>query len=81
MVVKICIGSSCHLKGSREVIQNIQKLVLEYNLSELVEIKGEFCMERCLNGVCVQVDQEIYSVSPESTKEFFQEKILRRIPS
>lgn len=68
MRVSICIGSACHLKGSREVIQKLQKLVSENHLdSEWVN--GDFCGGNCRKG-CVTIDGELYSVKPETTEEF-----------
>lgn len=78
MKITVCIGSSCHIKGSRQVIEQIQELVAENNLKGKVELEGTFCMGRCQEGVCVKVDGEFFSVSPESTKEFFEKNILAK---
>ena len=75
----ICIGSACHLKGSREVIQKLQKLVSENHLDSEVDLNGDFCSGNCRKGVCVTVDGELYSVKPETTEEFFQKEILGRL--
>ena len=79
MRVSICIGSACHLKGSREVIQKLQKLVSENHLDSEVDLNGDFCSSNCRKGVCVTVDGELYSVKPETTEEFFQKEILGRL--
>ena len=79
MKVTICIGSSCHLKGSRQVIEQLQYLISENNLKEEVELAGTFCMGNCQNGVCVKIDEKIFSVSPDTTKSFFEDEILRRV--
>ena len=76
MIVKICIGSSCHLKGSREVIQKLQKLVTEHGLDGTVDLNGDFCSGNCRRGVCVTVDGTLFSVKPETTEEFFEKEIL-----
>jgi len=76
MEVKVCIGSSCHLKGSRQVVQTFQNLIKTYNLKDKVELAGTFCMGNCQNGVNVTVDGKIFSVSPETAESFFQEKII-----
>ena len=78
MRVSICIGSACHLKGSREVIQKLQKLVSENHLDSEVDLNGDFS-GNCRKGVCVTVDGELYSVKPETTEEFFQKEILGRL--
>lgn len=79
MNVTICIGSSCHLKGSREIVHTLERLVQEYKLKDQVELNGSFCMGNCMKGVCVKVDDQLFSLSPEDTEEFFKEQILGRI--
>lgn len=79
MKVTICIGSACHLKGSREIIQQLQDLVAQNALSDRVDLNGSFCIGNCVNGVCVTVDGELFSLSPENTKEFFEKEIKGRL--
>ncbi|MCI5739524.1 MAG: NAD(P)H-dependent oxidoreductase subunit E [Ruminococcus sp.] len=79
MKVTVCIGSSCHLKGSRQIVERLQALVAEKDLKEKVELSGKFCMGNCQNGVCVTVDDELFSVSPETVDEFFQTNILAKV--
>ncbi len=79
MTVKICIGSSCHVKGSRQVVEQLQYLVKENGLEEKVELAGEFCMGQCRSGVNVKIDDKIHSVTPETTKEFFEKEILAKV--
>lgn len=79
MKVTICIGSSCHLKGSRQVVERLQSLVNENALTDYVELGGTFCMGKCQQGVCVTVDDEFYSVSPETVDTFFKENILAKV--
>ena len=79
MKVTICIGSSCHLKGSRQVVEQLQELIANENLGDKVELSGTFCMGKCQQGVCVTVDDEFYSVSPETVDAFFKENILAKV--
>ena len=76
MKVTVCIGSSCHIKGSRQVVEQLQYLISENKLEDKVELSGAFCMGRCQEGVCVTVDGNFYSVSPETVKDFFQSEVL-----
>lgn len=76
MKITVCIGSSCHLKGSRQVVEQLQRLIKENGLGERVELGGTFCMGRCQEGVCVTIDDRFYSVSPEAVEGFFQERVL-----
>lgn len=79
MKVTVCIGSSCHIKGSRQVVEQLQYLIAENNLSDKVELGGTFCMGQCQKGVCVTVDDTFYSVSPEDVNEFFETSIKEKI--
>ncbi|MDE7360949.1 MAG: NAD(P)H-dependent oxidoreductase subunit E [Oscillospiraceae bacterium] len=79
MKVTVCIGSSCHLKGSRRVVEGLQYLIAENNLKEKVELGGTFCMNNCQNGVCVNVDDKTFSVSPDTVDDFFKTEILAKV--
>ena len=79
MEITICIGSSCHLKGSRSVIQGLEKKIRENNLASKIELNGSFCTGECEKGVCVKIDEELFSVSPETVDKFFEEEVLRRV--
>ena len=77
--ITVCIGSSCHIKGSRQVVEQLQKLVEENNLKEKVELGGTFCMGKCQKGVCVTVDETFHSVTPETVVDFFENEIKARM--
>lgn len=77
--VTICIGSSCHLKGSRQVVEKFQHLVRQNSLEDKVELSGTFCMGNCVNGVNVMVDETQFSVLPDTAEKFFEEEILTRV--
>ena len=79
MKVTVCIGSSCHIKGSRQVVEQLQYRIGEANLGDQVELAGTFCMGQCHECVCVTVDDSFYSVTPETVKAFFEENILNRV--
>ena len=53
MKVTVCIGSSCHIKGSRQVVEQLQRLIAENALGDKVELGGTFCLGNCQQGVCV----------------------------
>ena len=80
MTITICIGSSCHLKGSREVVEQIRALVAEHGLQDRVMLKGTFCVGNCCNGVSVLVDDTLHSVSPDTARTFFETQVLRSTP-
>ena len=77
VTVTVCVGSSCHLKGAREVIERFNDLLSRHGLTDKVALKGSFCMERCGEGVNWQIDEEPFS--SESTDEavtVFRQKVL-----
>ena len=79
MKITVCIGSSCHLKGSRQLVEELQYLVAKNNLKEKVELGGTFCMGDCKNGVCVTLDDKKFSLTPETTAEFFEKEVLAKV--
>ena len=76
--VTVCIGSSCHIKGARQVVDAFQSLIAKNNLKDKVDLGGTFCMGKCQEGVCVTVNGEFFSVSPETAEEFFNNNILAK---
>ena len=79
MKVTVCIGSSCHVKGSRQVVEQLQQLIGENNLADKVELAGTFCMGKCQQGVCVTVDDAFFSVTPETVEEFFNDNVKGKL--
>ena len=77
--ITVCIGSSCHIKGSRQVVEQLQNLIAENNLGDKVDLGGTFCLGNCQQGVCVMVDDSFHSVTPESVEEFFAKEILAKV--
>ena len=79
MKITVCIGSSCHVKGSRQVVRSLQQLIADNNLQDKVSLGGTFCLSNCQKGVCVTVDDVLFSVTPETVNEFFQENVLAKV--
>ncbi|MGL4403566.1 MAG: (2Fe-2S) ferredoxin domain-containing protein [Fusobacteriaceae bacterium] len=79
MNIIICIGSSCHIKGSRFIVQKLQSLVAQNNLGDQVELAGAFCLGNCVKGVSVKVDDRLFSLIPEEVEIFFEKEILGRL--
>ena len=75
----MCIGSSCHLKGARDVVQILERLIKMHSLGDRINLKGSFCMGECTGGVCVSVDGKHFSVTPSETEAFFQHEIVGRL--
>ena len=79
--VQVCVGSSCHLKGSQDIVELFEKAVKDHNIEDEVVLSGSFCIGKCNRvGVTVQVDDEIHAgITRENFKEFFTENILKVI--
>ena len=77
ITVTVCVGSSCHLKGAREVIDRFSELLTQYGLVDQVMLKGSFCMERCGEGFNWQIDDEAFtSQSREEATEILRRRVL-----
>ncbi|MGN0785433.1 MAG: (2Fe-2S) ferredoxin domain-containing protein [Candidatus Aphodomorpha sp.] len=79
MMITICIGSSCHLKGAREVVEGIQQQVAERKLEDRISLTGAFCMGNCVRGVSVKIDEELFSVKPDTVQTFFENEVMSRL--
>lgn len=81
MIVQICVGSSCHLKGSEEIIALLQNALQENGLDNEVTLAGSFCIGQCNRvGVTIQVDDDIITgVTKENFKDFFTASILNKL--
>ena len=79
MKITVCIGSSCDIKGSRQVVEQLQYLISENKLGDKVELGGTFCMGKCQQGVCVTVDDNFFSVTPETVDEFFSKEVIAKV--
>ena len=81
MIVQVCIGSSCHLKGSYELVEKLKNAIEAHDLEDTITLAGSFCTGKCnRDGVTIQVDDMVYTgITPETFKEFFTENILKKI--
>ena len=76
ITVTVCVGSSCHLRGSYEIIQLLKELIRSNDFEQKVVLKGSFCMENCTEGVNVKINEELFSIgSIDEMKKIFQDKV------
>ena len=81
VTVTVCVGSSCHIKGARDVIGRFNELLKEHGLEDKVELKGSFCMERCGEGLNWQVDDEpLTSSDVDEAVEVFKRRVVEPNP-
>ncbi len=80
VTINVCIGSACHLKGAYEVINNLQHIIEERQLSEKIIVKAAFCLGECTKAVSVKIDEDrVVSVGEETVKEFFEQHVVGRL--
>ncbi len=81
--VTICIGSNCHVKGSKKVIEELQFLVKTEGLQDKITLAGAFCTgdcgKGCGDGVSVLVGEKHFNIKPEETKALFANEIKSQI--
>ena len=83
LFVQICVGSSCHLKGSAEIVELFQNAIAQYHLEDEIVLSGSFCIGQCNRiGVTVQVNDDVHvGITRENFREFFQKNVLDVIES
>ena len=79
MKVYVCVGSSCHLRGSYDIIQLMKDRLKKNGREDSVELSAAFCLGKCTQGVSVKVDDEIIcGVSRENFDEVFNQYVLKK---
>ena len=79
MKITVCLGSACHVKGSHQVLESIQRLIKTHHVEDQIELAGTFCTGNCDKGVCVTVDGNLISFSPNNVEELFGKEILAKL--
>lgn len=75
--ISVCVGSSCHLKGSYNIIKLLNEAIETNNLKDKIEIKASFCLGKCQDGVSIKVNDEVITgVNTENFNKVFKEYIL-----
>ena len=78
MKVTVCIGSGCHVKGSRKIIAKLQHLIAEESLPCDLELEACFCQGHCTEGVVIRVDEEIITgVSTENVEAIIRRRLKK----
>lgn len=77
MNIYICVGSSCHIKGSYDIIQLMKEAIFTYHLEDKINLSAAFCLGRCTDGVTVKINDDIIcGVSKDTFEDFFQKHVL-----
>jgi len=80
ITISVCIGSSCHLKGSYDVVSELERLINEKALASKIEVKASFCLGNCTKPVSIKInDGPVMSVSKENVSNFFDEHVMKNL--
>ncbi|MCK9191700.1 MAG: (2Fe-2S) ferredoxin domain-containing protein [Sphaerochaetaceae bacterium] len=78
MTIEICLGSSCHVKGSKKIFALVEKAIKENKLEKKVKIAGTLCLGHCdSDGVNMRIDDEIVlGITEKNFDEMFKTRVL-----
>ncbi|MDD4335283.1 MAG: NAD(P)H-dependent oxidoreductase subunit E [Desulfotomaculaceae bacterium] len=77
LVIQVCVGSSCFLRGSKNVIAEIENLIAHYQLDDIVTLKGIFCLECCSEGVTVMIGEKVFTkITSKNVVELFENEVF-----
>ena len=81
MNIYVCVGSSCHLKGSYDIINLMKENIVKNGLTDKVKLSAAFCLGKCTaEGVSIKVNDEVISgVSKDNFDEIFKKHVLSQI--
>ena len=74
--VKVCVGTSCFLRGSQALLSEILRRVESEGLSEEVDVSATFCAERCNKGPTVHIENITIT---KATADVVMEELKSRI--
>lgn len=79
MEIKVCVGSSCHLRGSYDIINLMKSAIAANQLDAEVELGAAFCLGKCTSGVTVKIGEQVVTgVSKENFNEVFDKYVLSK---
>lgn len=78
VIIQVCVGSSCYLKGSSDLVEMLKKSIAENHLEDSVTLTGSFCAGKCnRTGVTITVNDNVYTgITRENYHEFWQDKVM-----
>ncbi len=81
ILIRVCVGSSCYLKGSSELVDMLNQKIEENGLQDKISLSGSFCMGKCNRvGVTIAVDEEVcVAITKENFNEFWNDKVMAAV--
>ncbi|MFW0860343.1 MAG: [FeFe] hydrogenase, group A [Dehalococcoidia bacterium] len=75
--IRVCVGTSCYLRGSYGVIQELSSLIEKHQLTDRVNLQATFCLEQCDRGPSVVIDGRLLEgVTAERLPAIFEEMVV-----
>lgn len=75
--VQVCVGSSCHMKGSYQVIKAFESLIKSNDLEDKVKLRASFCLGCCLNGIAMKINDKVVSgVGFTNAEQIFYSEVM-----
>lgn len=77
VIIQVCVGSSCHLKGAPQIVELLQRRIAEEKLEDEIVLTGSFCAGKCNRvGVTITVNDDVYTgITVENFNEFWNDKV------
>jgi len=57
--VSVCVGTSCFVRGSQQLIQRLTEFIQAKGLDKIVQVEATFCSERCDRGPTIIVGEQV----------------------
>jgi len=74
LVVEICVGTSCHLLGSQDLIQVVENLPAEIKCR--IELQAATCLGACGKGPNIRVNGLVLSnMTPEQLQQIISDNV------
>lgn len=78
--VRVCVGSSCHIRGGAKTLKTFKSLIESQGLADKIDLAADLCLDNCMQAPNVVVDGTIHGgVTPDQAEQFFNEHILSKL--
>lgn len=78
--LKVCVGSSCHIRGGAVTLKILKNLIEKHELERVIDLAADLCLDNCIQAPNVVVDGTIYGgITPDKAEEFFNTQILPKV--
>ena len=61
IVVKVCLGSSCYIRGNDRILTDLERYIKENHKDVSIELIGCRCTNLCQDGPNIYINDKKYS--------------------